>query len=130
MKFQIKNLVSGQASADQISIFEEITKPGFGPPLHNHHDQMEVFHILKGKHLFHLDGREIIANPGDCVMIPSGMSHTFKNDDTDDGLIHFELIPSGSSEAFFDRLVNDFEGIEDMGKFFKEHGLDLLGPPI
>lgn len=130
MQFRIQNLVSDKQTGGTISVFKEITTPGFGPPLHNHRSQLELFHIIKGQHKFKLGDQEILAGPGDCVFIPAGVAHTFKNIDQEDGLIHFELLPSGNAEAFFARLVADFEGIGDMGAFFREHGMDLLGPPI
>jgi hypothetical protein len=64
------------------------------------------------------------------VLIPAGAPHTFQNVDTEEGLIHFELFPSGTAETFFERLVTDFANIEDMAAFFREHGLELLGPPL
>jgi hypothetical protein len=103
---------------------------GFGPPLHNHRQQLEIFHIIKGQHLFRLGETEIIANPGECILVPAGLAHTFKNVDQEDGLIHFELLPSGSSEAFFERLAHAFDEIGDMRAFFTEHAMDLLGPPL
>jgi quercetin dioxygenase-like cupin family protein len=130
MIFRIRNLVSASQTGSSLSVFAEITAPGFGPPLHNHTSQLELFHIIKGQHKFRLGDQEFVAGPGECVLIPAGAVHTFKNIDTEDGLIHFELLPSGTSEAFFARLVADFEGIGDMGAFFQEHGLELLGPPI
>jgi mannose-6-phosphate isomerase-like protein (cupin superfamily) len=130
MNFRIQNLVNTGQTGSSISIFEEVTAPGFGPPLHNHHNQLEIFHIIRGKHKFRLGEEEIEAGPGDCVLVPAGVAHTFKNIDSEDGLIHFELLPSGSSEAFFERLASDFGGIEDIGAFFQAHGMDLLGPPI
>jgi hypothetical protein len=55
-----------------------------------------------------------------CVFIPVGFAHTFKNLNTADGLIHFELLPSGTRDAFFARLAADFEGIDDLGAFFTD----------
>ncbi len=130
MKFRVANILSGQETEGRVSIFTETTTPGFGPPLHSHPAQMEVFHIFRGQHKFRLGEREIIAGPGECVFIPAGTAHTFKNVDDQEGLIHFELLPSGSAEPFFDRLVSAFDQIEDMGAFFREHGLELLGPPL
>jgi len=130
MNFRIQNLVNAGQTGNSISIFEEVTAPGFGPPLHSHLAQLEIFHVIKGRHKFRLAEQEIEAGPGDCVLVPAGVPHTFKNIDSEDGLLHFELLPAGSAEAFFYRLVTDFAGIDDMGAFFQEHGLALLGPPI
>jgi mannose-6-phosphate isomerase-like protein (cupin superfamily) len=130
MNFRIRNLVSASQTGSNLSVFAEVTTPGFGPPLHSHTSQLELFHIIKGQYKFRLGDQEFVAGPGECVLIPVGTTHTFKNIDSEDGLIHFELLPSGTSEAFFARLVADFDGIGDMGAFFQEHGLELLGPPI
>jgi quercetin dioxygenase-like cupin family protein len=130
MNFRIQNLVNQSQTNGRVSVFEEVTTPGFGPPLHSHDAQLELFHIVKGQHKFVLRDEEIMAGPGDCVLIPAGAPHTFQNVDTEEGLIHFELFPSGTAETFFERLVTDFANIEDMAAFFREHGLELLGPPL
>jgi quercetin dioxygenase-like cupin family protein len=130
MNFRIQNLVSASQTEGSVSVFAEETSPGFGPPLHSHVSQIELFHIVKGQHKFRLGDEEITVGPGDCVLVPAGVPHTFQNVDEENGRLHFELLPSGTAEAFFDRLVNDFEGIGDMAAFFGEHGLELLGPPL
>lgn len=98
--------------------------------MHSHREQLEIFHIIKGQHIFRLGEEEIVANPGECILVPAGLPHTFKNVNQEEGLIHFELMPSGSSEVFFERLTNAFDEIGDMRAFFNEHGMDLLGPPL
>ena len=98
--------------------------------MHNHREQLEIFHIIKGQHLFRLGEQELLASPAECVLVPVGVAHTFKNVDEEVGLIHFELMPSGTSEVFFERISTDFDGINDLGAFFSEHGMDLLGPPL
>jgi quercetin dioxygenase-like cupin family protein len=130
MNFRISKLVGASETGGSISVFAEVTTPGFGPPLHSHLSQLELFHIIKGQHKFRLGEQEIVVGPGKSVLIPAGVAHTFQNVDAEDGLLHFELLPSGLSEPFFDRLVNDFEGISNMAAFFSEHGLELLGPPL
>lgn len=130
MIFRIKNLINAVQTDEKVSVFEEQTTPGSGPPLHNHRAQLEIFHIIKGQHLFRLGEQEILASSGECVLAPVGIPHTFKNVDQEDGLIHFELMPSGTSEVFFERISKDFDGINDIGGFFAEHGMDLLGPPL
>ncbi len=130
MQFKIRNIVSGSITGGQVSVFEETTAPGEGPPLHSHVAQIEVFHILKGRYTFVVNGKETVAGPGDCLVVPAGAPHTFKNIDASESVMHFELLPSGTSEAFFDRIVADFAGIADVPAFFKQHGLELLGPPI
>ena len=130
MPFKIRTILSGTQTQNRLTVFEEITPPGEGPPLHLHMHQIEIFHVIRGRYLFALENNEVIAEAGACVFIPIGAAHTFKNIGTDDGLIHFELLPSGSAELFFDTLVKDFDTISDMSGFFRKHGIELLGPPI
>ena len=129
-RFKISTLLSGTTTNDRVSVFSEVTSPGSGPPLHSHVAQIEIFHVIEGRHRFVLDGKEMVALPGDCVLVPVGAAHSFKNIDSQEGLLHFELLPSGSSEEFFARLVADPASIADMPAFFREHGLQLLGPPL
>lgn len=130
MQFRIRSLADNATTKGQISIFEEISTPGFGPPLHAHRNQLEVFHVIKGRHTFVLDGREVTLDTGDCITIPAGAPHTFKNTGGEDGILHFELLPSGKADAFFKTLVEDFASIDDLPAFFAEHDIDLLGPPL
>ena len=130
MQLKISTVLSGARTNDEVSVFSEVTSPGSGPPLHSHVAQIEIFHVIKGRHKFVVNDKETVALPGDCLLIPGGAAHSFKNIDSDEGLLHFELLPSGSSEEFFARLVTDQANIADMAAFFREHGLELLGPPL
>jgi quercetin dioxygenase-like cupin family protein len=126
MKFDIKVLVGGGSTDGRMAAFSEKTLPGAGPPMHIHAQQVEVFHVIKGKHLFVVDGNETIAGPGECLLVPSGSAHRFQNVDEEEGMIHFELLPAGSSETFFHRLVaGDFDR-ERVGAFFAEYGIALV----
>jgi uncharacterized cupin superfamily protein len=42
-----------------VSVLEATEPPGFGPPIHVHHDAAEAFHVLEGEYVMHLDGEEI-----------------------------------------------------------------------
>jgi mannose-6-phosphate isomerase-like protein (cupin superfamily) len=58
-----------------------------GPPPHLHRRTDEAFHVLEGELTFHLEDRSMEAGPGDFVLVPRGVVHTFEN--------------AGSSEARF-----------------------------
>ena len=113
-----------------MATFQEITSQGEGPPMHAHRDQVEVFHVIKGRHRFVVDGVETEAEAGACLAVPIGVAHTFQNISTEEGILHFELLPAGSSEKFFHRIVaGDFDP-EQIAEFFGSYGIDLLGPPL
>ncbi len=130
MKFQIDKLVGGEVSGGMMAGFREVTSPGVGPPMHVHRDQVEIFHVIRGRHRFVVDGVETVAEPGTCLAVPIGAAHTFQNIDAGEGVLHFELLPAGRSEEFFRKLVaGDFDP-EKLGEFFGDHGIDLVGPPL
>ncbi len=127
-KLDIKCTVSAKDTEGKVSVFEEIVAPNSGPPLHTHETQFEIFHVISGHIQFEVEGKRIDVFSGGTALIPPGAQHTFINKNEGESVIHFELLPSGSSEEFFEKLVaGDFE---DLPKFFEEHGLKLLGPPI
>lgn len=126
--FKIKCIIPGSETGHQVSVFEEEVAPDTGPPLHLHENQFEVFHVISGNITFEVDGKRMDVQAGGVAVIPPGVAHTFANKSNDPSVIHFELLPSGKSEAFFEKLVaGDFE---DVPAFFEKHGLRLLGPPI
>lgn len=113
-----------------VSVFEEVVAPGSGPPIHAHRHQGEIFHIIEGRFRFYLAGKEQEAGPGDAVFIPRRTAHAFQNIGDAPARLHFELFPANTAEAFFRRLAEDFDQLDDPGEFFSEHGMDLLGPPL
>lgn len=126
--FNIKCLISSAQTEGRVAVFEEKVAPHSGPPLHTHENQTEVFHIISGRIQFELEGERFDVGPGGTAVIPAGKTHSFKNPTDQEATIHFELLPAGKSEAFFEKLVaGEFD---DIPVFFEEHGLKLMGPPL
>lgn len=75
------SLVTVKASAEdtrgQLSIVEFVNPAGFAPPVHRHQAEDEMFYILDGEATFHCDGATFDAGPGDFVLLPVGLPHTF-----------------------------------------------------
>lgn len=127
-KLDIKCLVSSNQTEGKVSVFQEIVAAKSGPPLHTHEKQLEIFHVITGHIQFELGGERIDVFAGGTATIPPGVPHAFINKSDEESIIHFELLPSGSSEEFFEKLVSG--RFTDLPKFFEEHDLKLLGPPI
>ena len=60
------------------SLLEAEEPPGFGPPLHIHHDAAEAFYVLEGEYVMFLDDREVACPAGSFIFIPAGMRHGFR----------------------------------------------------
>src|SRR5262249_6930942 len=69
--------VPGASNADGISVIEHVTPYGDSPPLHVHHSEDEIFHIISGEVRFVLDGKELTVRAGQTILAPRGKPHTY-----------------------------------------------------
>jgi mannose-6-phosphate isomerase-like protein (cupin superfamily) len=60
------------------SLLEADERPGFGPPLHIHHNAAEAFYVLAGEYTIYLGERALACPAGSFIYIPAGMRHGFK----------------------------------------------------
>ena len=126
--------VSSRDTGGDFAIMEDLTPPLSGPPLHIHHDQDETWYILEGNYRFHVDGREILAGPGDHVYAPRGSRHAFQNLGTEPARLIVTVVPGGL-DLFFEEITANSQpgGAPDPAKLvpiFERHGLTLAGPPL
>lgn len=75
------NLVTVKASGAQtrgrLTVVEFLNPPGFAPPLHRHLEEDEMFYLLSGTARIQCGGEDLTAGPGDFVLLPVGLPHTF-----------------------------------------------------
>ncbi|MDJ0952966.1 MAG: cupin domain-containing protein [Acidimicrobiia bacterium] len=132
--------VSGQA-AGSLSVVEFVGPKGFGPPLHRHDHEDELFIVLAGRILFRSEDIEIEAEEGAHAFLPHGRSHTFQVlSDT----ARFSCITASSTVTpEFDRMVTELgtpvtdpslpaPGPIDparVAEVNRKHGIEILGPP-
>jgi mannose-6-phosphate isomerase-like protein (cupin superfamily) len=128
---QFTVIVTGAETGGKLSLFEEITPPRLGPPLHIHHAEDEFFRILKGRYRFRLGEETIDAGAGDALVVPRGVPHTFLNVGDDAGHLFMGFTPGGN-EAFFSRVAEEGLQVPDdmarIGALGAEHSLEFLGP--
>jgi mannose-6-phosphate isomerase-like protein (cupin superfamily) len=72
-------LLDGEATGGAYVFFDELTDPGGGPPLHVHEREDEAFFILEGRFEFRVGEQTFTAGPGDFMLAPRGVPHTFRN---------------------------------------------------
>jgi quercetin dioxygenase-like cupin family protein len=83
-----------------VTVLETTNAPGFGPPLHRHHET-EVFRVLEGQYLFEVDGRRFEAKTGDLISVPGGAAHAFVNITHEPAKQHILMVPGMDAERFF-----------------------------
>ncbi len=72
-------LLDGEATGGAYVFSDELTDPGGGPPLHVHEREDEAFFILEGRFEFRVGEQTFTAGPGDFLLAPRGVPHTFRN---------------------------------------------------
>jgi quercetin dioxygenase-like cupin family protein len=128
-----------------LSVVEFAGARGFGPPLHRHRDEDELFVVLEGEIAFMTDPSErdaaLRASAGGIAFLPKGIPHTFQiRSDT----ARFVCVTgSGTGHPRFDQMVaalgepTDEPTIPEPGEIdagrvaavCAEHGIDIVGPP-
>src|SRR5256885_17133968 len=76
--FSMTLKATGADTGELFSLLEAEEPPGFGPPLHIHHDAAEAFYVLEGEYVMFLDEREVTCPAGSFVFVPAGMRPGFR----------------------------------------------------
>lgn len=97
---------------------------GHVPARHVHPEQRERFTVLEGTLEFHVEGRTILAAPGESVLVTPGTPHWFGNTDTQTAHARVEVRPALRMEE----LLATSERLSTPGQSFATRlkGLVLL----
>lgn len=127
-------LVPAAASGGRLAMIEETTDPGRGPPLHIHHQQIEIFRFIEGEYELLVGEERMRAGPGASAVVPAGMPHTFRNVGTAPARLVFILTPAEAGEAFFRELATlTTDGMPDpatLAAFGRRFDFEIVGPPL
>jgi quercetin dioxygenase-like cupin family protein len=74
----------GANHGSSVSFYITRYENGEGPDLHRHPYE-ETFIVQEGEATYEVDGEEIVAGPGQIVVVPPGAAHKFKA--SGDGLL-------------------------------------------
>jgi quercetin dioxygenase-like cupin family protein len=96
--------VSSDESTDRISVLEHRAPYGDSPPLHIHHTEDEVFIIFESRVRFSIEGTLRHAGPGDVLVAPKGIPHTYRMDSREG--VHWLTITRGGDFERFVRAVS------------------------
>jgi quercetin dioxygenase-like cupin family protein len=134
--------VSSEEGSDGLSLLENLAARGDSTPLHVHHNEDEIFHILEGRFRFRVGDEELRVGAGETLLAPKGVPHA--------RLVESErgrwLVATGRGD--FERLVRSFsrpaeraelpepsppptpEQAKALAAASREHGIELVGPPL
>lgn len=133
--------LSARDGSDGISVLEHRASKGDSPPLHIHHDEDEIFHVLEGEVRYRVGNQERRAGPGEILLGPKGIPHTYRVESSEARML---TITRGGFETFiraFGRPAErnglpDLSGpptpdqAEALAEACRQFGIELVGPPL
>ena len=130
MPFAVK--VSGVDTGGSLLVIEQANDYRGGPPRHVHHAQEEWFYVVSGRYRVEVGGVAHDLRPGDAVLAPRGVPHTWALVADGPGRMLIAFTPAGEMEAFFDRATQ-LPGVpphQEVAALFAAHGMRIEGPPL
>jgi mannose-6-phosphate isomerase-like protein (cupin superfamily) len=136
-------LISCSEGTDRISLLEHLAAHGDSPPLHIHRDEDEVFHILEGELRFVLGDRTVRALPGQSLVAPKGLAHTYRVEAAAGA--RWLTVTCGEKFERFVRAVGrpaagpglpprsgppTAQQAQALAAIALQHGIELVGPPL
>lgn len=134
--------IPSAAGQDGICVVEHRMPFGDSAPLHVHRREDEVFHVLEGRMRFQVDGRERLAGPGDTVIAPKGLPHTYRVESPEGartltvtrGADFETLLRQAGRPAERPELPPQMEPtpeiIAALVQLCSNNGIDIVGPPL
>jgi mannose-6-phosphate isomerase-like protein (cupin superfamily) len=114
-----------------MTVLEAEEPPGFGPPMHVHHDCAEAFYVLEGEYTMFLEDREVVCPAGAFVFIPQGARHGFRVGEARSRKLNFYF--PASMIGYFDELAaalrRDDVADDQLDEIAAAHAMEIIGPP-
>lgn len=103
--------------------------PGDMPPLHVHHDDDEGFYVLDGAVTLFTPGRQVTLGPGDFLLAPRGVPHTYRVADTGPAAWLCTSQPARLGPFVADVAALDRQEPTAVGEVAARYNVEILGPP-
>lgn len=128
--FEMTVKASGQETDGVFSLLEAEEPPGFGPPLHIHHDAAEAFYVLDGEYVMFLDDREVSCPAGSFIFIPAGMRHGFRVGAAPSRKLnfYFPAVMIGYFDDLSDALRRAEVDESALADIARQHSMEVVGP--
>ena len=135
--------VAHSEGTDGLSVIEHRAPYGDSPPLHVHHTEDELFHVLEGELRFVSAGTERRAGAGELILTPKGVPHSYRVE-SPAGARWLVITTRGDFEGFVreisrpaaDRVLPPGGGpptpeqVQALADMAGRHQIELVGPPL
>ena len=128
--FQMSVKATGSETGGIFSLLEADEPPGFGPPLHIHHDAAEAFYVLEGEYIIFIEGREVSSRAGSFIFIPAGIPHGFRVGKIASRKLIFYT--PAAMVGYFDELSDAISkgdtDAADVSQIADKYSMEVIGP--
>ncbi len=128
--FQMSVKVTSELTDGAFTLLEADEPPGFGPPIHIHHNAAEAFYVLAGEYLIFLDGKEVACPAGSFIFIPAGLEHGFRVGAVPSRKLN--LYTPAAMIGYFDELSAALAGGKSdeaaLAEIAQRYGMEVTGP--
>lgn len=131
--------VGGDRSGGALTVIECLAPRGFGPPLHRHDVEDELFHVTEGELWVSCAGEEQVLGVGGTAWLPKGLPHQFQAVTPDGPTRFLQLTLPAQFEHMAAKLGEpmDHAGLpaaqevdpEEVARVCAEFQIEILGPP-
>lgn len=127
--------VSSKDTNGQLLIYDTVRQEKGGPALHLHHEQDEIFIVLKGEFKMQVGDDSFILKAGDTAFAPRKVAHAFAKISEGEAQMQVMFQPAGSMEDFFKQMQKLGKEIpanqqQQMKDLWASHGMQVVGPPL
>lgn len=128
--FAMSVKASTDATGSAFTLLEAAEPPGFGPPMHIHHDAAEAFYVLAGEYVIFLEDREFICPAGSFIYIPIGLRHGFRVGSVPSRKLN--LYSPAAMVGYFDELsaaiTAGSSDPSELDAIAGRYGMEVIGP--
>jgi quercetin dioxygenase-like cupin family protein len=124
--------VTGEDTGGAFDYFIVEVAPRGGPPLHVHHYQEEIIHVLKGRYKIRIGEGIYYVDEGGFAYMPSKLPHAFLNLTDEPGEIIVVYTPGGGHKFYeeFGPVARSGADRQTIAAVFEKYGMTLLGAPL
>jgi quercetin dioxygenase-like cupin family protein len=102
---QVAYKAEGKRVAGGPTFLEFTAAPGFSTGDHIHSEIEEIFYVVEGEFQIRAGDRVLQAKPGDFVLVPPGVAHSFANPVGGPAKMVLLISPAGVHEKYFEELA-------------------------
>jgi mannose-6-phosphate isomerase-like protein (cupin superfamily) len=119
---------TAEATGEALSLLEASEPPGFGPPLHIHHDAAEAFYVVEGEYIIFLPDGEHRCPAGSFVFVPAGVEHGFRVGGVPSRKLNI-YVPAAMI-GYFDEMEAAAGSLDDaaLSKLAAKYAMEVTGP--